>query len=275
MLNENNIIKDKLKSFRLLTEWIDRNSIIDAINNRDVVYIYYSGDETVNRGYRTIEPYLLGRSSAGNLVLRAYQQAGATDSGVNPIRSNDEIPGWRLFRLDGITSFMKTMKKFASDKSKIRPLYNPNDKAMSEIIIAVDPQADIDSDFDNIDSIEKPNIAKQKLATFDPQTTRFRSFYDAAENKELLTKKAIGDIYNYIKLQQKKDPIKYIVTNKNGRIWYDRVENEGRYQENEVLGNLNNLFRKLYDVKKFKIDKSFIEQQRQNFINALKKSVET
>lgn len=273
MLNEDYILKNNVKGFRLLTEWIDRDSIVDAINNRDIVYIYYAGDKTVNRGYRTIEPYLLGRSTAGNLVLRAYQQAGSTDSGVNPKRTNDEIPGWRLFRLDGITSFMKTMKKFATDKSKIRPLYNPNDKAMTEIIIAVDPKADIDSDFDNIDSIEKPNIAKQKLSRFDPQTTRFKSFYDAAENKELLTKKAIGDIYNYIKLQQKKDPIKYIVTNRNGRIWYDKVENENRYEKNEVLGNLNNLFRKLYDVRKFKIDKSFIERQRQEFINALKKNL--
>ena len=275
MLNEDKIVKSSVKDFRLLTEWVNRNDVVDAINNRDIVYIYYSGDETVNRGYRTIEPYALGRSTAGNLVLRAWQQAGATDSGQNPKREADEIPGWRLFRLDGITTFMKTMKQFASDKNKIRPNYNPNDKGMTEVIVSVDPEMDIDVEISGTDSINQPDVIKQKIDTFEPQAAKFRNFYDAARNKQMLTKKAVGDIYNYVKLQQKKDPSNFIVTNKDGRVWYDKAENEENYEQGEVLGNLNNLFRKLYDVKTFKIDKNFIEKQRQDFINALKNEVES
>lgn len=270
MLNEDNIIKDNIKEFRLLTEWVNRNDIIDAIQKHDVIYIYYAGDETVNRGYRTIEPYALGVSTAGNLVLRAWEQAGASDSKDHEPKSQPTSQyGWRLFRLDGITSWLNTMKKFATDKSKIRPKYNPNDKGMTEIIAAVNPD-DLEIKISGLGSVDKSDKLKQKLSAFDSQADKFKNFYDAAKNKDIITKKTIGDLYNYIKLQQKKDPMKYIVVNRNGRIWFDRADKEGNYNSDDVLGNLNSLYRKLYDIKGFKIDKNFIDKKRREFINAIK-----
>lgn len=142
---DNNDLKSQIRKFRTLNEFVSRNTVADAIQNRDVVFIYYAGDETINRGYRTIEPFVLGVSTAGNMVLRAWQQNGATDTGNAPQRPNDEIPGWRLFRLDGITSMSKTLRKFASDQATLttkRPNYNPQDKQMTQIIMAVQPQQD-------------------------------------------------------------------------------------------------------------------------------------
>lgn len=130
-----NDIKSQIRQLKRLDEFVSRGTVTDAVQNKDVVFIYYNGDETINRGYRTIEPFVLGVSTAGNLVLRAWQQAGATDTGNAPQRPNDNIPGWRLFRLDGITSMNKTLKKFDGN----RPKYNPQDKQMTQIIVAVQP----------------------------------------------------------------------------------------------------------------------------------------
>jgi len=137
--------KSQIRKLRSLNEFVSRNTIGDAISGHDVCFIYYAGDETINRGYRTIEPYVLGVSTAGNLVLRAWQQGGATDTGNAPKRPNDEIPGWRLFRVDGITSMAKTLRKFETDQPYLtshRPNYNPQDKQMTQIIIAIEPQAE-------------------------------------------------------------------------------------------------------------------------------------
>ncbi len=127
--------KTQIRKLRSLNEFVSRNTIADAISGHDVCFIYYAGDETINRGYRTIEPYVLGVSTAGNLVLRAWQQGGATDTGNAPKRPNDEIPGWRLFRVDGITSMSKTLRKFETDQAYLashRPNYNPQDKQMTQ-----------------------------------------------------------------------------------------------------------------------------------------------
>ncbi len=118
-----------------------------------MVFIYYNGDETINRGYRTIEPFVIGVSTAGNVVLRAWQQNGATDTGNAPKRPNDEIPGWRLFRLDGITSMAKTLRKFDGN----RPNYNPKDKQMTQIIMALQPMGQPQPTTTGDASINKPD----------------------------------------------------------------------------------------------------------------------
>lgn len=178
----NDDVKHQIKKLRVLNEWVDRNTVADAIKNKDVVFIYYAGDDTVNKGYRTIEPYVLGRSSAGNLVVRAWQQGGASDSGANPTRKNDEIPGWRLFRLDGITQMSKTLRKFDTDPTYLasnRPQYNPKDSQMSQIYIAVQPGTDGDTVVSGNTSITKPDVvAKQQPDNFfKSQTDKFRNFF--------------------------------------------------------------------------------------------------
>jgi hypothetical protein len=176
---DNNDVKNQIKKLRL-SEWVSRDNVYDAIKNKDVVFIYYAGDETVNKGYRTIEPFVLGRSKAGNLVLRAWQQNGATDRGNNPSRQNDEIPGWRLFRLDGITSLVKTLRKFETDPTYMstnRPKYNPKDSQMSEIMIAIEPNA-VGQTVSGDTSIKKPDVViSQGDGFFKNQADKFRNFF--------------------------------------------------------------------------------------------------
>lgn len=177
---DNNDVIQNVKRLRL-NEWVSRDNVVDAIKNKDVVFIYYAGDDTVNKGYRTIEPFVLGRSKAGNLVLRAWQQAGATDRGNNPTRKNDEIPGWRLFRVDGITSLVKTLRKFESDPSYLstnRPNYNPKDSQMTEIIMAIEPIPKGQETVSGNTSVTKPDVMiSQPTGFFKNQADKFRNFF--------------------------------------------------------------------------------------------------
>lgn len=177
---DNNDVIQNVKKLRL-NEWVSRDKIADAIQNKDVAYIYYAGDDTVNKGYRTIEPFVLGRSKAGNLVLRAWQQAGATDRGNNPTRKNDEVPGWRLFRVDGITSLVKSLRKFETDPSYMatnRPKYNPKDSQMVEIIAAIEPAVKGQDTVSGNTSITKPDVSiTQPSGFFKNQADKFRNFF--------------------------------------------------------------------------------------------------
>lgn len=268
MLNEQSIIKDNVKNLRLITEWVSRNDVIESIENSDIAYIYYAGDNTVNRGFRTIEPYAVGiHATTGNLVLRAWQQAGASDTKSKATRSADQIPGWRLFRLDGITSYMKTFKKF--DPTNPRPKYNPNDSEMSEIFAAVNSSERPEKEVTGTDSIEKPNTNIEKQQFFDKQTGAFKDF--GTPNSELQQKKDISDLYGLIKFNRKQDPLKYIVVNKNGKLWYDKADNEGRYKPDEIIGNLNTLYREMTGAADTlqQTNKSFFQDQYKEFEKSL------
>ena len=56
----------------LITEAASIDAVQDAIKKRQVVIIYYDGDEPGGRGLREIEPVCLGTSKSGNKVLRAW-----------------------------------------------------------------------------------------------------------------------------------------------------------------------------------------------------------
>lgn len=109
----------------LILEAISRNQIMDSIRKRSIVAIYYAGDETINKGYREIEPVAYGDSLAGNPVVRAWQIRGATDT-------PDNMPGWRFFRVDRIVNWNNTLQTFNTP----RPNYNPNgDRSMSRVYL--------------------------------------------------------------------------------------------------------------------------------------------
>lgn len=87
----------------LLTESIAQSLVYDAIQNHNVVEINYDGDENIAKGKRIIEPYVLGRSSKNNIVIRAFQPNGDTQTSV---------PNWKMFRVDKISYWKPTKKTF-------------------------------------------------------------------------------------------------------------------------------------------------------------------
>lgn len=152
----------------LILEIAAKDSVIKAVKNRDVVVIYYDGDEPGGRGLRTIEPVCLGRSKADNEVLRAWDLEGASHTAY---KGEQPIPGWRIFRLDKITSFKPTGEKFNTP----RPGYNPNgDKTFSSVVINAKFDDSPQTPDVNIDEIIS-NKLKEINDTF---TRRYGDDYD-------------------------------------------------------------------------------------------------
>lgn len=266
-MNENRLIKENIKTLRLLTESIDRQSIIDAIEGNRVVYIYYQGDETVNRGYRTIEPYTLGtHKSTGNLLLRAYQQAGASDTKGTAKRENDEIPGWRLFKVDGISSFMPVQGNNSRFKDSLTPRkgYNPNDSALN-VIATHDSEGIKTIDNKGAESIEEPNYQSNDKSVFDKQTSAFKDFI--RDNNTFQFKKSLADLFGRVKFSRKQNPNNYIVVvNPNGELEYKPKNWSERLEPNKIVGNLNDLFNKVSGYQ------NASQSQFEDFQNELNKS---
>jgi predicted DNA-binding transcriptional regulator YafY len=113
----------------IILEEATRNEVERSIVNRKRVRIYYGGDEVEEEGERFIEPYVLGLSKAGNLILRAYQYRGVTAT---------EQPGWKTYRLDRILDWDETnelpFNTPISDRVRNVPKYNKDgDRSMITI----------------------------------------------------------------------------------------------------------------------------------------------
>ena len=119
-------LQESLKG--LILEIASLDSVQSAINNRNVVTIYYDGDEPGGKGIREVEPVALGKSKAGNLVMRGWDREGSSHTAY---KGEQPLPGWRLFRLDKILSFKPTGEIYNEPK----PGYNFNgDKSMVSVI---------------------------------------------------------------------------------------------------------------------------------------------
>jgi predicted DNA-binding transcriptional regulator YafY len=113
----------------LICEIASIDGVVDAIKKRQIVVIYYDGDEPGGRGIRQIEPVCLGVSKAGNKILRAWDDEGASHTAY---KGEQPLPGWRIFRLDKILSIKPTGEVYNTPK----PNYNFNgDKSMVSVII--------------------------------------------------------------------------------------------------------------------------------------------
>lgn len=92
-------------------------SLTRAITDHLIIEMWYEP------GPRRLEPYCLGRSAKGNLLLRAFQISGASQSG--------EPEHWKLLRVDRFRQLVVTDSRF----DPFRPEYRMGDKAMRGGII--------------------------------------------------------------------------------------------------------------------------------------------
>ncbi|MBN1279826.1 MAG: WYL domain-containing protein [Chlorobium sp.] len=89
-----------------------------AIAEKKVVSVFFHGEG----GYRLIEPFLVGTTDTGIEALRAFQVGGFSNT--------FKTYGWKLFRVDCITSIDITDETF----SPSRPDYNPDDPVIRTVI---------------------------------------------------------------------------------------------------------------------------------------------
>jgi hypothetical protein len=264
ILNELKILFNNLKNIRhLLTESVSGNDIVNAINNREYIYIFYEGDpeQGISRGARTVRPYCYGTSSAGNQVVRCWQDKGKSFS-LSPEsprkRPNHEYhtdidgkqkAGWRLFRLDRISSLLPTGKRFIDKDGNVMipPLYNENDKQMTSIIasISVSPPEAIQTK--DLDNPVEPDVTTQKVdkSVFDKQAGRFKQFYTANKAKREATARDIENLYRIAQKVYKKSPNRYFVAiNDKGDFQLVDNANKDKFPENAIVGDLSALYSK-------------------------------
>ena len=145
-------LNQALKS--LICEIASIDGVVDSIKKRQVVIIYYDGDEPGGRGIRQIEPVCLGTSKAGNKILRAWDDEGASHTAY---KGEQPLPGWRIFRLDKILSIKPTGEVYNTPK----PGYNFNgDKSMVSVII--------NAKFDNNPQTPQPPQEQPTTPTEEP-----------------------------------------------------------------------------------------------------------
>jgi hypothetical protein len=112
----------------IILEAVNKLEVEDAIEKHQTIRLWYEGDETIVKGWRWVEPYVLGLSKKGNPIVRVFQIKGVTDT---------EQPQWKTFRLDKITYWQKIPKFFLepiSDKNKSVAKYNDKgDGSMTKI----------------------------------------------------------------------------------------------------------------------------------------------
>ncbi|MEQ1956462.1 hypothetical protein [Mesorhizobium sp. CN2-181] len=92
--------------------------ICDAIERMRVLAFAYEGEE------RSADPYILGISRKGILVLSAVQRSGGSGR------------GFRSFHIEGLSSPRITGQKFFGN----HPDYNPKDRDFEKILCQVKPR---------------------------------------------------------------------------------------------------------------------------------------
>lgn len=283
MLNEVEILFDNVRHFRklLLKEEVSDNMIVDAIHNRKIIYIYYAGDNTNRQGYRTIRPMVYGVSTAGNRVIRAWQEAGASDSAVEKGNKYADAkgrlkPGWRLFRVDSITSFLPTGKHFSNNDDKIPPKYDPNDDQMKQIIASVKPAINTKFKIKGLGKPEEPVVTQTKVpkapqSVFANQAQKFKYFSDAAKKTREATKDEIENLYQISKKIRKKAPSQMLVVqDENGDMVIKDIAIKDKLPPDSIVGNLDDLYQKLVASEK-PVDTTFRDQEYQKTVDAVNK----
>lgn len=103
--------------------------IIDAINNKKIIALYYMGDKETAPGWRSgIIPVCFGTKNTkkGSFkYIRAWQTAGKTLS---------QVPEWKLFRVDRIRNWNVSSSKKADTVPDSR-FNKSGDKFMDRIIV--------------------------------------------------------------------------------------------------------------------------------------------
>ena len=247
MISEAKILFENIKHFRqLLTESVSDKVIVDAINQHKFLYIYYKGETTIETGYRTIRPFVLGVNTGGNLAVRAWQDKGRSDSlradsPRNRLHHEHEVdtdgvikPGWRLFLVNNITSAIPTGKRFidAQGNVEIPTGYKENDKDMTGGIIA------------SVTAGEKTPVSG--MPTTKQKMPRWDKYKDANKNNRQITKADVLGLNDIAKKVMKKPISDFFVAidNKNNYNLQD-IRTKGKFPQNAYVDDLVNLNKNL------------------------------
>lgn len=249
MLSEAKILLENIRHFRqLITEGVSDQTIVDAINEHKYLYIYYKGDTTIETGYRTIRPFVLGVNTSGNLAVRAWQDKGRSDS-LRPDSPRNRLghehhtdtdgktkAGWRLFLIDNITRAYPTGKKFndAQGRVLIPPGYKENDADMTGGIVAsvsAHPEKELQSGTTAATITSKQRVPK------------WQSFLKANVNSRKPKPVDIENLYTIAKRVMKQTPNDFFVAiDDQNQFSLKDMRIKSKFPQNAIVGDLSHLY---------------------------------
>jgi len=285
MFLENKILRENIETFRLLlNEAVDEKSIVDAIQKHEYLYIYYAGDEKNKMGYRTIRPYVLGTSKAGNLVLRAWQDNAKNSYHFEkrPTRKDslnhdywiDEKgmkPGWRLFRLDRISKVYPTGKKFHDENGLVMipsGYHEGGDDDMINIIAYVSTKKEPDFEYKYDKGFYDKNIPKT-----DVLKQKWNSIRRGNKYKKKITANDVIKLSNIASNVYKKNKNKFLIAIDDKNDFHlINVEDKEKHEipDIAIVGNLSDLFNSLVKKEGGVKNKKFFDNALNNAQTQLK-----
>jgi hypothetical protein len=249
MLTEVKIFFNNIKHFRhLITEGVSDKTIVDAINNHKYLYVYYDGDSSNEKGWRTIRPFRLGTLQSqtennGQLALRAWQDKGRSDafsfprigSGAAHDRHTDTDgkvkPGWRLFLVNNITNAYPTGKKFEDENGNvlIPPKYKETDEQIPTAVAMVTATPPQSLKTTGLGSVVEPDVLTR----------------DATRKSRKVTKADIQNLYDIARRVYKKSPNDFVVvTNDRGEFILHDAKTVHKLKPEQIVGDLTALYGK-------------------------------
>lgn len=290
MLNEAKIIFDKIKDFRFfLTEGVGNNVIIDAIDKQEYLYLYYNGDDNVEKGFRTVRPMVLGTTSAGNTVLRAWQDKGRSQSlGAHAKRAprppaprgeherwtdtdGSQKPGWRLFRVDKISKIYPIGDRFVDNDGKvlIPPKYREGgDDQMGGGIIAYVSTQPAQTTMTNVGDMDKPKVVSKPDKQVAEPKGRWKDFVGVDISKRPMTPETIQKIYDYaVNVRKERTDNLFIALDKHNRYKLKLEKYRDRFPRESIIGNVKELYDDLVlkNRQKTASEDDFIRKEMEKF----------
>lgn len=279
IINEVSEIFNNIKMFRtLLNEGVGQQDIVQYIENHEWIYIYYTGDATTASGYRTIRPYVLGTSKAGNLVLRAWQDNPKnswhfTNKPTRPKRNPDMSvsknhdywidnegmkPGWRMFRLDKIQKVYPTGKKFEDVNGLVMipaGYHEGGDDDMTNVIAYVSTKKEPDFDYKYDKEVHGNVISKTEQ-----NKAKWDSIRRGNKNSKKITRddvRKLSDIASNV-LKKGKGSFSVVIDDKqNYQLVTPKDIEKQNIPDSAVVGGLANLYDTFYNTNKHDNDTTF------------------
>lgn len=265
MLTEVKILFQNIKNLRhLLKEGVGENDIIDAINNHEWIYLYYTGDDKISSGYRTVRPYVLGtHKKSGNKVLRAWQDnpKNSWHFDNKPTRKDSknhdywtdgegDKPGWRLFRIDKITKVLPIGKKFHDSNGLVMipaGYHEGGDDNMSSIdaYVSTKTQPDFEYKYDK-------GFYDDKMQPDDINKAKWDSIRKGNKNRKQITPNEVIKLRNLVTKFHKKSVGNYLVViddKNNFQLISTKDREKYKIPDTAIVGDLPYLYDSLVGKK--------------------------
>jgi len=278
MSEETKILFENIKNFRhLITEGVSQDNIVKAIENHEWIYLYYNGDDKNKTGYRTIRPYVLGTSTAGNTVLRAWQdnprnswhfdnKPTRTDSQHHDYWTDSEgsKPGWRMFDVSKISKIYPIGKKFndANGLPMIPAGYHEGgDKDMTSIIAYVSTKNEPDFDY-----TYDREFKGDKISRGDRDRAKWDSIRRGNKNARKITADDVTKLRDIASRVHKTSHGNYLVViddKKDFQLIQVKDKDRQNIPDIAIVGNLPQLYDSLVNTNKQQDDKFFNDKLNQ------------